>query len=70
MNCPECDGKTKVVDGGSYIGIYIRRRRCMSCNKLFYTIEEETDDISTIRSWLSHVKAEHRNKKKEVKSHE
>lgn len=67
MKCPECEGKTKVVDSGEYIGLRIRRRNCLICKHSFYTVEEETDDVETIRSWMAHKKAIQREGKHELR---
>jgi len=39
MNCPVCNGATRVTWSGSCITWMRRRRRCLSCNYRFNTCE-------------------------------
>lgn len=44
MQCPECDGKTKVIDSRFRDFMY-RRRRCTSCSDVFTTYEFTQLDV-------------------------
>jgi transcriptional regulator NrdR family protein len=44
MTCLYCGGKTKVMDSASSTEEVVRRRKCLECGKLFFTVER---DIST-----------------------
>lgn len=45
MNCPDCKGKTRVIDSSfNYVNNErYRKRLCTKCGKKFYTIEKEID---------------------------
>lgn len=45
MICPNCNGKTAVVDNShdSSNNVDYRKRKCKSCNYIFYTIEEKVE---------------------------
>ena len=64
MQCPKCDGKTKVIDSRPYIGGVYRKRKCTLCNYQFYTEEFPTEDVASVRSCMAHHRAEARAKKK------
>jgi transcriptional regulator NrdR family protein len=39
MKCTECGNKTKVIESGAWKGSFHRKRKCMTCGKVFYTSE-------------------------------
>ena len=39
MICPECGGKTTVIDCARNIRMVIRRRKCKNCGQLYFTEE-------------------------------
>jgi len=41
MNCPKCEGQTKVIDTAAVYDSVIRRRECLSCGQRFFTEELE-----------------------------
>lgn len=43
MNCKFCNNKTSVVDTVPYNHKVYRRRRCVSCDKTFYTVEVDAN---------------------------
>ena len=43
MNCPYCGEATKVMETGTGQDEIIRRRKCLSCGKLFHTVERDID---------------------------
>jgi transcriptional regulator NrdR family protein len=56
MDCPLCGGGTTVCDSRPEIDCVNRKRRCLSCDHRFATIELETD---MLQSWQnSHTPAE------------
>lgn len=55
MRCPECNGKTTVLDG-AYVdeeNEKIRRRKCKVCGNQFYTSEVEIARNDFIRGVLT-----------------
>ncbi|MGX8267394.1 NrdR family transcriptional regulator [Anaerostipes caccae] len=44
MNCPECNGTTKVIDSRRGENEVHRKRECLSCGFQFYTAEVQTDN--------------------------
>lgn len=64
MECPKCNGKTKVIDSGKYIGSVFRQRKCTECDYRFWTEENVSEDTMTIRSFLASKKAQYRDRKK------
>jgi transcriptional repressor NrdR len=42
MPCPECKGKTKVIDTRLRDSVVRRRRECLDCQHKFYTTERIT----------------------------
>lgn len=65
MDCPKCEGKTSVVNGGRYIGLYLRERKCKECGHKFWTEEELSDDPQLVRSFLASKQYEYRERKKQ-----
>ncbi len=43
MECPECGGKTVVVESREFLGAVYRRRKCKKCGFRFQTEEIEMD---------------------------
>jgi transcriptional regulator NrdR family protein len=43
MTCPECGGKSKVVNTAKDVDEVVRLRRCTVCNHPFYTAERDID---------------------------
>jgi transcriptional regulator NrdR family protein len=43
MTCPECNGKTKVVDSRTDEDSTLRRRECIDCGYRFSTVEVDKD---------------------------
>jgi transcriptional regulator NrdR family protein len=41
MNCPKCSGRALVVDSVLAEEENYRKRRCLDCNHVFYTVEYE-----------------------------
>lgn len=41
MKCIDCEGKATVTDSVEINGVVFRRRKCVVCNKIFYTEESE-----------------------------
>lgn len=44
MTCIYCGGDTKVIDTCGGTDEIIRRRRCLTCRKTFYTVESDIDN--------------------------
>lgn len=44
MTCPICGEKSKVTDTGTYIDCIFRKRICLLCKKVFYTLETDFPD--------------------------
>ncbi len=60
MNCPECDGKTGVVESRAVeLNVY-RHRVCKNCGHSFYTEEAEVEDITGLKYYWATVKSEQR----------
>lgn len=45
MNCPWCNGKTRVVDTGANEDAIYRQRKCVVCGHEIYTVERESKDL-------------------------
>lgn len=61
MECLFCDdGKTKVIEGGFYTGVYIRKRKCEKCGAVFYTSEDLLDDENEIKEYMAAKKRAYR----------
>lgn len=43
MDCPYCGSATKVMDSRAESNKVVRRRKCLDCEKIFFTSEVETD---------------------------
>ena len=43
MECPECGYKTSVQDSRPYMGTRYRKRLCVSCGLIFWTVEDIAD---------------------------
>lgn len=43
MNCPVCEGATTVIDSRPEADCVNRRRRCLSCDYRFRTVEVDMD---------------------------
>lgn len=41
MNCKSCNAKTKVTSTEHYKNMILRRRVCINCGKVIYTVESE-----------------------------
>ncbi len=41
MKCIECEGKATVTDSVEINNVIFRRRKCQSCNRIFYTEESQ-----------------------------
>lgn len=48
MICQICGGATQVVDTGTSDTEIIRRRKCKTCGKIFYTVERKTDKYAGV----------------------
>ena len=46
VECPECGGKTMVIDSREYAGAVYRRRVCKKCDYRFFSEETEIDGRS------------------------
>jgi transcriptional regulator NrdR family protein len=63
MNCPECDGKTRVRDSRRVEMVVARKRECIKCGYSFYTQEEEVDEPDALKYYWATTKARERMKK-------
>lgn len=56
LECPECKGKTKVINVRTCLGATYRQRKCLNCGFTFFTeeieIEDEKDDNSTLDNFI------------------
>jgi uncharacterized Zn finger protein len=50
MNCPKCDGQTKVNDVVKAKNENYRRILCKSCGHVFFTVEYETENNESFRN--------------------
>lgn len=66
MFCPECGGKTTVIDSRKVELVVARLRLCKDCGYSFYTEEVEVEDHEAIKYYRKVCKAKQRIK--EVKS--
>lgn len=60
MICPECDGKTKVVDSRVVEENVFRIRKCVECGYRFCTEELLIDDKETERAYYAALKRRQR----------
>jgi len=44
MDCPKCGYASRVIDSRSESNRVMRRRKCLACEKLFFTTEVELED--------------------------
>lgn len=65
MTCPECGGKTKVMDTVTISEEVYRRRKCLSCDKLFYTVEKNVGYQFDVRFKFNQAKMGYLNRKDE-----
>ena len=58
MTCPECGGKTKVVDIVHNPDAYedYRKRVCKDCDYTFYTIEYDIDYADIRKIWNANLR--------------
>ena len=68
MNCPVCGENTKVAGSKSDCDAIYRKRRCLSCNYVFYTEEFESVNNGIeyhrlLREYEKSLKRHHRGKK-------
>ena len=63
MRCPTCKGKLRTVDTIPYSdnSIY-RRKRCLECGYLFYTIEFEVERNDKCRKEINEATREKKGK--------
>ena len=64
MNCPECDGKTKVTISRRVEMVVARQRICLKCGYIFYTEEVEVEETDALKYYWSTNKARQRGKSK------
>jgi len=57
MNCPHCNGKTRVIDTTTTERASIRRRKCLVCDYLFYTEETIKDNSDKLRHKFYEIKS-------------
>lgn len=62
MMCPECDGKSKVIDSRVVELNVFRVRKCSGCGLKFYT-EEISIDQEEARAYMSALKRVQRAKR-------
>lgn len=60
MNCPNCNGKNRVIDSVTTDKSVIRRRKCLDCEQLFYTEEmcHDNDELKSAFWKIKHGKYE------------
>lgn len=67
MECPECEGNSKVIDSRKYAGTVYRKRECKTCRFRFWTEETEIEnDSRIIRDMLSYYKMVYRDNKRKT----
>ena len=49
MNCPTCGGQTRVYDSTAQADNIKRRRKCLTCDYRFTTVEIDMDMYNTMR---------------------
>ena len=64
MNCPECDGKTRVTISKKVEMVVARKRECIERGYSFYTQEEEVEEPDALKYYWSTTKARQRGKSK------
>ena len=65
--CPECDGKTRVLDSrGVELNTY-RKRVCKECGYTFVTEETEVEDRTGLRYFYAEAVRQHRQRKRGTK---
>lgn len=68
MTCPKCEGKTTVVRSLKDCESVHRKRRCLSCNHIFYTEEYESASEYHFKEleseWLKELRKEKQNENK------
>ena len=61
LDSKETEEKTKVEESRKYGDTVYRRRRCLTCGKVFYTKEKEVDNTGIKYLW-SEIQRERREK--------
>lgn len=71
MDCPKCGYASRVIDSRSESYIVLRRRKCLACEKLFFTTEVELEDSKANFNRLSRMvyrnNCERKRKKEELR---
>lgn len=63
MECPECGGKTVVVNSRKYAGAVYRKRKCTKCNYRFFSEEMEIDRKSNKELLINAMRPKRKSKK-------
>ena len=63
MECPECGGKTIVVNSRKYAGAVYRKRKCVECNYQFFSEEMEIDRKSNKELLINAMRPKRKPKK-------
>lgn len=60
MNCPKCDGKTRVTDTVRNMPEHetYRKRLCLECGHKFYSVEFETEPTTRFEAVFSKLRSE------------
>ena len=60
MNCPKCDGKTRVTDTVRNMPEHetYRKRLCLECGNKFYSVEFETEATSRFKGMFGRLRSE------------
>lgn len=53
MNCPECGGKVVTIDTKHDSDSIQRKKKCVSCQNIFFTSEIESSDKGRYFKYLS-----------------
>lgn len=56
MKCPECNGKTKIIDTRADLDSVVRRRECSECGYRFTTTEVDADWLNKIKQSTQKIK--------------
>lgn len=66
MKCIYCkDGETTVYDSASTDKVVLRRRRCLSCGKRFFTEERAGESQNGLNTMLNSLKESRRKDRKD-----
>ena len=57
LKCPECNGKLKVDGSLADERMVVRKRKCLECGHILFTVEAQTDGASDVYRKMANQKS-------------